>query len=60
MKGIFLFFFSLEVPRLVVESELQLPAYATASAMRDPSQVYDLHHSSQQDWTPNPLSKTGD
>ena len=38
----FFFFFSactcgiLEVPRLGVKSELQLPAYATATAMRDP------------------------
>ena len=28
----------MEVPRQVVESELQLPAYATATAMPDPSQ----------------------
>ena len=35
----------MEVPRLGVELELQLPAYTTATAMRDPSQVYDLHHS---------------
>ena len=35
-------------PRLGVESELQLPAYATATAMLDLSQVGDLHHSSQQ------------
>ena len=37
-----------EIPRLGVESELQLPAYATATAMQDPSRVYDVHHSSQQ------------
>ena len=35
----------MEVPRLRVESELQLLAYATATAMRDPSHVCDLHHS---------------
>ena len=29
----------MEVPRLEVESELQLPAYATATVMREPSQV---------------------
>ena len=33
----------MKVPRLRVESELQLPPYATA--MRDLSLVYDLHHS---------------
>ena len=49
------FFFSLglcpwhmEVPKLGVQSELQLPAYVTATAAPDPSQVFDLHHSSQQ------------
>ena len=36
----------LEVPRLGVKSELQLPAYATATAMQDPSCVFDLHHNS--------------
>ena len=35
----------MEVPRLGVESELQLPAYATATAMTDPSHICDLHHS---------------
>ena len=38
----------MEVPRLGVELELQLPAYTTASAMRGVSCVYDLHHSSKQ------------
>ena len=37
-----------EVPRLGVESELQLPAYATATAMPDPSRISDLCLSSQQ------------
>ena len=37
-----------EVPRLDVESELHLPAYSTATAMQDPSHIYNLHHSSQQ------------
>ena len=36
----------LEAPRLGVESELQLPAYATATP--DLSHVCDLHHSSWQ------------
>ena len=35
-----------EVPGLGVKSELYLPAYATATAMQDPSHVCDLHHSS--------------
>ena len=50
----------MEVPRLSIESELQLPAHATAAAMQDPSHVFDLHHSSQQRWILNPLSKAGD
>ena len=33
----------MEIPRLGVESELQLVAYATATAALDPSHVYDLH-----------------
>ena len=36
----------MEVPRLGVESELQLLAYTTATATRDLSHIYDLHHSS--------------
>ena len=36
----------MQVPRLRVESELQLPAYTLA--MPNPSCVFDLHHSSQQ------------
>ena len=38
----------MEVPRVSVESELQLLAYATATATSDPSRVCDLHHSSRQ------------
>ena len=38
----------MEVPRLGVESELQLLAYATATAMLDPNLLCDLHHSSWQ------------
>ena len=33
----------MEVPRLGVQSELWLPAYATATAMQDPSRICDLH-----------------
>ena len=42
---------------LGVEQELQLLAYttATATAMWDPSRVSDLHHSSQQHRSLNPL-----
>ena len=50
----------MEVPRLGVESELQLPAYDTATAMRDPSHVFDLHHSSWQRRILNPLSEARD
>ena len=38
----------MEVPRLGVESELQLPAYTTDTVKPDPSQVCNLHHSSWQ------------
>ena len=64
----FFFFFSvfflgpplqhMEVPRLGVESDLQMPAYATA--MQDLSHICDLHHSSRQRRIPNPLSKSRD
>ena len=50
----------MEVPRLGVESELQLPAYATATATREPSHVCSLHHSSRQCWILNPLSEARD
>ena len=50
----------MEVPRLGVESELQLPAYTAAPATRDLSFVCHLHHSSQQRWSLNPLSKARD
>ena len=47
----------MEVPRLGVESEPQLPAYTAATAMRDPSCVFSLHHSSWQCQILNPLSE---
>ena len=50
----------MEVPRLGVRSELQLLAYATATAMQDLSYICDLHHSSWQCWTLNALSKVKD
>ena len=36
----------MEVPRLGVKWELQLPACATTTAMQDPSRFCDLHYSS--------------
>jgi len=51
----------MEIPRLGVELELQLPAYdATATATRDPSHVCTLHHSSWQHRILNPLSEARD
>ena len=38
----------MKVPRLGVKLELQLPAYATGTAMPDLSCTCDLQHSSQQ------------
>ena len=46
-----------EVPRLEVQSELQLPAYLTAPAVWDLSHVCGTHQSSQQRRILNPLSK---
>ena len=43
-----------------VESELQPPAYTTATAMRDLSRVCDLHRSSRQRQILNPLSEASD
>ena len=50
----------MEVPRLGVDLKLQLPAYATATAPRDPNLVCDLHHSSWQRWIPDPPSEARD
>ena len=36
-----------EVPRLGVKSELQLPVYTTATAIPDPSCIWDLYHGSR-------------
>ena len=46
----------MEVPRLGVESELQLQATAT----QDPSFICNPHHSSWQRWVPDPLSEARD
>ena len=71
-KFIFLFFifclfvssgphlWHMEVPRLGVELELQLPAYAIATAAGDLSHVCDLHHSSWQCRILTPLHKARD
>ena len=50
----------LEVPMLGVELQLQLLAYAPATAIPDPSRVYVLHHSSQQHRILKPLSMARD
>jgi len=50
----------MEVPKLGVESELQLLASATATATWDSSHVCDLHHSSRQLQILNPLSEARD
>ena len=51
---------AMEVPRLGFESELQLPAYATALATQDLRHICNLHHRSQQHWILNPLGKARD
>ena len=50
----------MEVPRLGVKSEVQLPAYTTATATPDLSRIFDLRYNSQQRCIPNPLSKARD
>ena len=50
----------MEVPRLGVKLELQFLVYATATAMPDPSYVYNPHHNPRQRWILNPLSKARD
>ena len=50
----------MEVPRLGIESELQLRAYTTATETPDPSRACDLHHSSWQRQILNPMSEARD
>ena len=50
----------MDVPRRGVKSELQLPAYTTDIAMRDPSHMCNPHCSSRLRWLLNPLSKARD
>ena len=48
----------MEVPRLGVELELQVLAYATAKATPDPMPVCcQLHHSLWQHWILNPTQQ---
>ena len=70
IKSIFFFFFFFcflglhpqhkEIPRLGGELELQLLASVTGTAMQDPSDVCDLHHSSRQRQISNPLNEARD
>ena len=48
------------VPRLGGKSELQLLAYAAATATRDTCHICDLHHSSRQCQFPDPLNEARD
>ena len=48
------------VPRLGVESKLQLPASTPATATLDPSHICDLYHSLRQRQILNPLSEARD
>ena len=50
----------MEVPRLGVQSELQLLAYTTATVISGPSCVFNLYHSSWQRWILNPLNEARD
>ena len=47
----------MEVPKLGVEWEVQLPAYTTATATPDPSLIFNLHHSFRQHKILDSLSK---
>ena len=50
----------MEVPRLGVQSELWPLAYTTRTPPPDPSHICELHHSSQQRWILNLVSKARD
>ena len=50
----------MEIPRLGVKSELQLQAYATATATWDLRCICNLYHSLQQHQILSPLSKARD
>ena len=55
-----LYLWPMEVPRLGVEWELQLPGSTTATATPDLSHVCDLHHLSRQHQIPYPLMEARD
>ena len=55
--GFFPYVQQMDIPRLGVESELQLPGTATATATWDPSHICNLYHSSWQHWILNQLSR---
>ena len=50
----------MEVPSLVIKSEVELPAAAIATATWDPSRICELHHSSQRCQIPDPLNEARD
>ena len=50
----------MEVPRLGVKWELQLPAYVTATATLDQSLINDPHHSLRQHQILNPGIEASD
>ena len=50
----------IEVSRLGLKLELQLPAYTIGTATQDPSHICNPYHASQQYWILNPLSKAKD
>ena len=50
----------MEVPRVGGESEVQLPAYITATATAEPNCICDLHCSLQQCQILNPLREARD
>ena len=50
----------MEIPRLGVKLELQLPAYITATATSDPSCTCGIHCRLQQHWILHPLNAVRD
>ena len=50
----------MEVPRPRVESELQLLAYTTTTALQNLTHICNLQHSSQQRQIPDPLGEVRD
>ena len=50
----------MKVPRLGIESDLQLLAYTITTAIPDANIICDLHHSSWQRQILNPLGKARD